>query len=144
MQRFHSLPWRELGKHVRILFAGLVWAAVVLSPGPSSAQQAPYTPPAGSQERKAIFDAMRGLGDNHERVFVVRYLKVQNGWAWMMGDPQSPDGKSHYESESALLRNDGAGWKVLDQPCTEADCDNKKEMARIRAAYPKAPTGIFP
>src|SRR5271166_4733497 len=107
-------------------------------------QQAPYTPEAGSQERKAIFDAMRALGDIHDRVFVVRYLKVQNGWAWMMGDPQSPDGKSHYESESALLRNDGTGWKVLDQPCTEADCDDKKEMARIRAAYPKAPAGIFP
>ena len=144
MRRFHSSPWQELGKIGRIVFAGLVWAAVVLSSGPSNAQEAPYTPVAGSQERKAIFDAMRAQGDNHDRVFVVRYLKVQNGWAWIRADPQSPDGKSHYESESALLRNDGTGWKVLDQPCTEADCDDKKEMVRIRAAYPKASAGIFP
>ena len=142
MRRF--LPWQGLGKIGRIVFAGLVWVSAALSAGPSYAQEAPYTPVAGSQERKAIFDAMRALGDNHDRVFVVRYLKAQNGWAWMTADPQSPDGKSHYESESALLRNDGAGWKVLDQPCTEADCDGNKEMARIKAAYPKAPAGIFP
>jgi hypothetical protein len=144
MRRFHSLQWQQLGKFGHIVIAGIVWASVVLSAGPSYAQEAPYTPPAGSQERKAILDAMRVLGDNHDRVFVVRYLKVQNGWAWLTADPQSPDGKNHYESESALLRKDGTGWKVLDQPCTEADCDNKKEMARIRAAYPKAPAGIFP
>jgi hypothetical protein len=144
MHRFHSLQRHELGKSARIVFAGLVWVSLILSAGPSYAQEAPYTPVAGSQERKAIFDAMRALGDIHDRVFVVRYLKVQNGWAWLMTDPQSPDGKSHYESESALLRNDGTGWKVLDQPCSEADCDGKKEMARIRAAYPKTPAGIFP
>ena len=144
MQRFPRLQWQELGKISSIIFAGLVYVSVVLSGGPARAQEAPYTPAAGSQERKAIFDAMRALGDNHDRVFVVRYLKVQNGWAWLTADPQSPDGKSHYESESALLRNDGTIWKVLDQPCSEADCDNKKEMARIRAAYPKAPAGIFP
>lgn len=138
------MPWQVPGKRARIVFAGLVLASVVLSAGPSYAQESPYTPVAGNQERKAIFDAMRARGDNHDRVFVVRYLKVQNGWAWMTADPQSPDGKSHYESESALLRNDGTGWKVLDQPYTEADCDDKKEMARIRTAYPKASAGIFP
>jgi hypothetical protein len=135
---------QKLGKSGHIFFAVLVCISVVLSAGPSYAQQAPYTPPAGSEERKAVLNAMRALGDIHDRVFVLRYLKMQNGWAWFMGDPQSPDGKNHYESESALLRNEGAGWKVLDQPCTEADCDSKKEMARIRAAYPKAPAGIFP
>jgi hypothetical protein len=135
---------QESRKSGRTFFAALVCISVVLSAGPSYAQQAPYTPPAGSEERKAILNAMRALGDIHDRVFVLRYLKVQKGWAWLMGDPQSPDGKNHYESESALLRNEGAGWKVLDQPCTEADCDSKKEMARIRAAYPKAPADIFP
>jgi hypothetical protein len=111
---------------------------------PLCAQPAPYTPVPGSTERNAIFDALRTLGDNHTRVFVVRYLKVQNGWAWVTGDPQSPDGKSHFETESALLRNDGTGWKVLDQPCSEGDCDPAKEIARIRAAYPDAPARIFP
>ena len=135
---------QEPGKSGRIFFAALICISVVLPAGRSYAQQTPYTPPAGSEERKAILNAMRALGDIHDRVFVLRYLKVQNGWAWLMGDPQSPDGKNHYESESALLRNEGTGWKVLDQPCTEADSDSKKEMARIRTAYPKAPAGIFP
>jgi hypothetical protein len=126
------------------MIAGIVWASLLLSTAPAHAQAAPYTPPVGSAERKAILDAMRALGDIHDRVFLLRYLKVQNGWAWMRGDPQSPDGKNHYESESALFRKEGAAWKVLDQPCAEADCDDKKEMARIRAAYPKAPAGIFP
>jgi hypothetical protein len=144
MRRFNLLQWHERRQYGHIVFAGLVWASAMLSTGPSCAQQAPYTPKAGSQERKAIFDAMRVLGDDHDRVFAVRYLKVQNGWAWMLVDPQSPDGKSHYESESALLRKDHARWKVLDQPCGEADCDDKKEMARIKAAFPQAPAGIFP
>jgi hypothetical protein len=133
----------EPRKSGHVFCAALVWISVVLSAGPSYAEQAPYTPLAGSEERKAILNAMRAQGDIHDRVFVLRYLKVQNGWPWSIGDPQSPDGKNHYESESALLPNDGAGWKVLDQPCGEADCDGKKEMARIRAAYPKAPVGIF-
>jgi hypothetical protein len=89
-------------------------------------------------------DAMRTLGDNHTRVFVVRALEVEDGWAWMAGDPQSPDGLSHFESESALLHKDNGVWKVVDQPCAEADCDPAKELARIRAAYPAAPPGIFP
>jgi hypothetical protein len=135
---------QEPGKSGHVFFAALVWISVVVSAGPSYAEQAPYTPLAGSAERKAIFNAMRAQGDIHDRVFVLRYLKVQNGWAWLVGDPQSPGGKNHFESESALLRNDGTGWKVLDQPCTEADCDDKKEMARIKAASPKAPAGIFP
>jgi hypothetical protein len=108
------------------------------------AQTGVHIPPAGSAERKAIFDAMRTLGDNHDRIFVVRHLKVADGWAWVIADPQSPDGKQRYETESALLHATGAGWRVVDQPCSEDGCDDKKELARIRAKFPAAPAAIFP
>ena len=39
----------------------------------------PYTPPVGSSERRAIFDATRKIGDIHDRVWVVRFLKVEDG-----------------------------------------------------------------
>ena len=134
----------RLGKQSLIGLTTFVCMSLVISATSSHAQQAPYTPPSGNPERQAIFDAMRARGDIRNRIYVVRYLMVQDGWAWTVGDPQSSDGKSHYERESALLRNDGSGWKVLDQPCAEADCDDLKEMARIRATYPQAPAGIFP
>jgi hypothetical protein len=133
-------PDGSLRRWMRLTIVGFI----VLFSAAASAQPAAYTPEPGSAERKAIFDAMRKLGDNPTRVFVVRYLKVQDGWAWVTGDPQSPDNTSHFETESALLRNAGGGWKVLDQPCGEGDCDFKKELARIRAAHPSAPEGIFP
>ena len=109
-----------------------------------AAQTGVHIPAAGSAERKAIFDAMRTLGDNHDRIFVVRHLKVADGWAWVVADPQSPDGKQRYEAESALLHATGAGWSVVDQPCSEDGCDAKKELARIRAKFPAAPAAIFP
>jgi hypothetical protein len=116
----------------------------MLSTLPGFAEQASYTPKPGTPERKAIADAMRGKGDDRDRVFVMRYLMVQDGWAWMVADPQSTDGKNHYEPESALLHKERKGWKVLDQPCGEADCDADKELARIRKAFPAAPPRIFP
>ena len=50
-------------------------------------------------------DAMRAKGDDQDRVFVVRRLKISGTWAWLDCDPQSRDGSNHYEPESALLRN---------------------------------------
>jgi hypothetical protein len=124
-------------------FAGAAFAlAVALSS--VAAQTSVHVPPAGSTERKAILDAMRALGDNHDRIFVVRYIKVAAGWAWITVNPQSADGKQHYETESALLQKAAAGWKVVDQPCSEGDCDDKQELARIRAKFPAAPAAIFP
>ena len=122
----------------RILAPLLIVVIVACSPS------GPTTPPEGSAEREAIFAAMRQGREIQDQFFVTTHFKVQNGWAWTVGDPQSSDGKSRYERESALLRNSGSGWKVLDQPYAEADCDDIKEIARIRATHPQAPAGIFP
>ena len=111
---------------------------------PSAFAVSVNTPPKGSAERKAIMDAMRAKGDDQDRIFVVRYLKVSKGWAWLRVDPQSRDGSNHYESESALLRQSAKHWKVVAQPCAEADCVEDDELARIRADFPAAPDAIFP
>jgi len=121
-----------------------VVTALLFALSPGLAHAGPYTPPPGSPERKAIFDAMRAIGDDHTRVFVVLSLKVENGWAWTSVNPQSADGSQHFEPESALLEKVGGHWQVLDQPCGEGDCDPQKELARIRAAHPQAPADIFP
>ena len=102
-----------------------------------------HTPAAGSAERKAILDAMRS-GDNPDRIFVARYLRVSKDWAWVTGDPQSADGRQHYEAESALLHKDKERWSVVDRPCTEADCNERAEIVRMLAKFPTAPSTIFP
>jgi hypothetical protein len=108
------------------------------------AQSGPHTPALGTPERNAIFDAMRVLGDAHDRVFVARYLKVLGDWAWVTAEPHSRDNSQHYETESALLQRTGLKWRVVDQPCAEEACDQKKELARIRKRFPDAPAAIFP
>ena len=124
----------------RAALAGLIGLVAATA----AAQQAPYTPPVGSPERKAIFDAMRAAGDDRGRVFVPRHLKVADGWAWVTAEPRSKDGANRYEPESALVRREGGGWRVVAQPCGEEECDDAKETVRIRAAFPRAPAGIFP
>ncbi|MGP0093792.1 MAG: hypothetical protein ACLPKB_28205 [Xanthobacteraceae bacterium] len=118
--------------------------ALALALTSALAQSGPHTPAAGTPERNAIFDAMHSLGDIHDRVFVARYLKVLGDWAWVTADPQSRDNTQHYETESALLQRTGQKWRVVDQPCGEADCDHNKELARIRKRFPDAPAAIFP
>ena len=128
----------------RRTFFALLAASVSAAAAPSAFAAKVYTPPKGSTERKAIMNALRAKGDDQDRIFVVRYLKVSQGWAWATVDPQSSDGQNHYETESALLRKTGKTWKVIDQPCSEADCDGDEEIARIQDENPDAPEEIFP
>jgi hypothetical protein len=84
-----------------------------------------------SPERKAVLDALRPaieakLGPNVE--FVVAVLRVENGWAFVMADPQRKGGKpidgwrifgEHFDNMDglrleAVLRKDGKRWKVVD------------------------------
>lgn len=110
----------------------------------ASLAQPAATPSPGSPVRKAIMDAMRATGEDKTRIFIVRRLSVANGWAWLDVAPQSRNGRNRYESESALLRQRGEAWAVVDQPCSKAGCDTKKEVRRIRGAFPGAPASIFP
>ena len=97
------------------------------------------TPPPGSPERRAILSVLRAeIRRTHglEVVFLVEHLKVKDGWSWVHTRPRSKDGLSNYEDISALLRDDGRGWRVLDL--------SDGEIEGVRKRFPKAPKDIFP
>ena len=61
-----------------------------------------HTPERGSEERKAIMDALRPPVEKKLRqqvIFKVDHLKVQNGWAFLIGKPQRLDGTAVDYSE---------------------------------------------
>ena len=107
-------------------------------------------------ERKAILNALRSwVRQNlHLRVvFVVKHLKVENGWAWIETMPQSPDGREHYEAVSALLKKGNGCWAVVAVPSGECAAADDPERAcreemrqliqRVVHAPLYVPQGIF-
>ena len=83
-----------------------------------------------SSERKAVLDALRPsveakVGPNVE--FVVHVLRVENGWAFVMADPQRKggepiDGNRYFDDfdnmdglrVDAVLQQKGGRWRVVD------------------------------
>lgn len=64
--------------------------------GTTWAQEVASTPQPGSAERKAILRALRVPVQKElkrQTLFKVGHLKVQNGWAFLRGVPQQPNGK---------------------------------------------------
>jgi len=112
-----------------------------------------YTPSKDSVERKAILNALRQRVEKEPSlkvIFMVNYLKVSNGWAWIETSPQSPDGKSHYEDISALMRlnKKDSCWEVAELACTEVDNPDclgaPNFFQRLMSRFPEAPADIFP
>jgi hypothetical protein len=82
-------------------------------------------------ERKAVLDALRPavearLGPNVE--FVVAHLRIEDGWAFVIADPQRKGGKpidgwaifgEHFDNmdglrTEAVLRRTKGRWRVVD------------------------------
>ncbi len=107
-----------------------------------------HTPPDGSTEKNAIVQAtQRALARQGRKhlVLVVPYLKVHNGWAWIQVNPQSADGKQHYESQSGLLHEKATNkWTLLEWMPVEQGTDYTKYFKNLKAKYPLAPGDIFP
>lgn len=107
-----------------------------------------HTPAAGSPERKAIMDALRG---DQNVVFKVYYLKVHGDWAWADVTPLE-NGKAVAEGGASLLHNTAAGWKVMDLSVLPEDPDNPmgpddpdpKFIKAVQKAFPGVPADIFP
>lgn len=95
-------------------------------------REGPRTPAPQTAERKAIADALRAPVEKRLKksvVFKIDHLKVQDGWAFLRGVPQRPDGKPMDYSDtsyrrqkelgmfddqiSALLRMKGGKWVVV-------------------------------
>jgi hypothetical protein len=106
-----------------------------------------HTPRDGSAEKKAILQAVQHALARQGRknlVLVVPYLKVHNGWAWIQVNPQSADGRQHYESQSGLLQQTANKWTLLEWMPAEEGTDYAKYFQKLKAKYPSAPPDIFP
>src|SRR6267154_5748124 len=107
-----------------------------------------HTPPECSSERNAILQAvLHALARQGRKnlVLVVPYLKVHNGWAWIQVNPQSANGKQHYESQSGLLQEKATNkWTLLEWMPAEEGTDYTKYFKNLKAKYPAAPPDIFP
>lgn len=122
-----------------------------------------HTPERGSEERQAIMDALRANLDNYQSpyyqphrgtiTFVVNFLKVHNGWAWMNGYPQSTSAQDSFgEFSGFLLHSENGKWSVMNLPPMvndpndpeNLDYPGRKDIEKIRQKYPKVATDIFP
>jgi len=106
-----------------------------------------HTSPDGSAERNGILQAVHHALARQGRknlVLDVPYLKVHNGWAWIQVNPQSADGRQHYESQSGLLQQVGNKWTLLEWMPAEEGTDYAKYFQKLKAKYPSAPPDIFP
>ncbi|MDO9509562.1 MAG: hypothetical protein Q7I97_09560 [Thermovirgaceae bacterium] len=108
-----------------------------------------FTPPVGSAERKAILNTLRvEIRDNFdlEVAFVVKWLKVKDGWAWVETEPQSCDGKNRYEPFLALLEKREGIWIIVEIPSLEEDSSPVDDdyFGRLLEKFPGLPGDIFP
>ena len=102
-------------------------------------------------QRKAILNTVRQQikAEHHlDVIFVVRYLKVKKGWAWVHLLPQSRDGKNHYEDISALLHQNSNVWYIAEIPCAEEEdpacITNPRYFLDLHKRFPGIPMEIFP
>lgn len=97
-----------------------------------TAKTGAYTPDRGSPERKAILDALRVPIEKELKqsvIFKIDHFKVQSDWAFVLGQPQQPDGSrldysgtvyqkavdagAFDDGVIGLLRNTNGKWRVV-------------------------------
>jgi hypothetical protein len=105
----------------------------------------------GSFKRKAILNAVRQkIKTMHhlDVIFIVRYLKAKNGWAWAHLLPQSRDGNNHYEDIFVLLHKTHNAWHIAELPCAEEDdpecITSPGYFSNLRKRFPDIPEEILP
>ncbi len=90
-------------------------------------------------ERRPILNSLRGFAPELDLIFVVRYFKVKNGWAWVETNPRSRDGWGQYEPIDALLYKEKGKWvkKHVKPCCGEWEEDPWKDVKGIEGYYRK-------
>jgi hypothetical protein len=144
-------------KQIRILILAALFVMTAGIPGcffiPDAAGKASrvYTPFPGSMERREILDAVRlKVRELHELdvIFVVKTMKVCNGWAWVHSLPRSKDGSGRYEDFYALLQKKQGRWVIAEIPCTEPDnpdcMDNPGYFRKLAGRFPGLPSAVLP
>lgn len=133
-----------------ILAAGAVMALSLALPSvmmpavtPRAEAKSAYSPGKNSRERRAIMDSLRKYVKSKfgmNVIFVVKHLKVKNGWAYMRTNPTSPDGSTPYEPMAALLKSNGGRWVVAD---VVTGTDLPSAASRLKRKFRSAPSDIF-
>lgn len=109
----------------------------------------PKEHPEANEVLKALRECIKTLPPESVG-FVIRYLKVKNGWAWIETDPRGLDVFANYEPIGALLHKEKGKWEVKDiRPCC-GDCEADPYCAKgiyhkkLMQMFPSAPKEIFP
>lgn len=136
---------------MKLRLATIMVLAAVLAAGLAHAAS---TPPKDGAERRAILAALRQELKTITKldvVFVLKYLNVKNGWAWVTAFPQSPDGKSKYEPVEALLQKQAGAWQVMEMRPGGAECeedpdceDDARYFGKLKSRFPAVAEDIFP
>ncbi len=137
------------------LLASILLAAPTITPAAGFGHRVIsglHTPAPGTTERKAILDTMRAQHpDLGNIVYVVGYLKVNQGWAWLSAAAQSRDGRNHYEGEQALLHRTHGHWKVVEMRPGGEECasnpacaNDQQYFKKLKTQHPSVPMNIFP
>lgn len=117
------------------------------APRPSSAK--PYTPTAGSKERKIILDSLRLPVQKQVGQKIVFYnvqIKAQSGWAYVQCIARDQKGRplSYWDNMLptivAGLRQNGPRWKVTYWGAAS----DIGPLIEARQRNPRAPRVIFP
>ncbi len=108
------------------------------------------TPEPGNPQRKTLLDALRDeikRRQGRDVVFVVRSLKVSDGWAWLNAFAQSSDGRRPYGDVTVLLEQRGDAWQVRELACQDANlarcAGNPRFIAGLKQRFPAAPQALF-
>lgn len=138
-----------IGRKAGIVLDAVLLAALIVLPRYRFRSGKTLHPQPGTPVRKAVLDGLREwVLENHDVrvVFVVRYLKVPDGWAWTETLPQSPNGARKYEGLMALIRRTGEGWKVMHVPSGEEDAPpvDGTYFEMLLEEVSEVPGGIFP
>jgi hypothetical protein len=123
----------------------------------SSGLHAQYTPKPGTAERTAILDVVRfplQADVNQSVVFVVKHMKVQGDWAFLIATPETKSSErinyrgTKYEEVAqevdeitiALLKRKGGKWVASDCAYFSGDV----WWWGLWERYPGCPRSIFP
>lgn len=110
-----------------------------------------HRPVSADPQQKAVLDALRKEMKhawNLDVIFVVEYLKIYQGWAWIHAWPQSADSKNKYEDMFGLFQLRGSAWEAAEIPCTEVDnpncIDSPDFFSHLKTRFPQMPVQILP
>jgi|SRR6266853_6404829 len=117
---------------------------------------APHTPQPGSDERKAICDAVREkvLAQASRKlpqpiVFKIDFLRVDEGYAWFEGTPRLKDGSYVPDGFLAdidyimIVHKTNNAWKVKFD-FSRGDVPSDSEAAQLRVQLANVPASIIP